>query len=166
MICERKPPRKQYSTPFGCALANAAHAAIRPFLISPETSATIRKLLRLVVTEGTGKKADVPGYRVGGKTGTGEKPGAGGYSKTVNVSTFAAVFPMDAPRYVVIAMLDSPKGSAASSGQTTAAYTAAPVVAKVIARTGPMLGIYPNNNVDVDLSDMMPLLWKAKGERE
>ena len=135
-------------------------------IVSPKTSDIMRKMLRLIVTEGTGKKANVPGFRIGGKTGTAEKPGVGGYSKTINVSTFAAVFPMDKPRYVVIAMLDSPKGSAASSGQTTAAYTAAPVVAKVIARTGPMLGIYPNNNVDVDLSDMMPLLWKAKGERE
>lgn len=135
-------------------------------IVSQRTSTIMRKMLRLIVTEGTGKKANVPGFRIGGKTGTAEKPGVGGYSKTVNVSTFAAVFPMDKPRYVVIAMLDSPKGSAASSGQTTAAYTAAPVVAKVIARTGPMLGIYPNNNVDVDLSDMMPLLWKAKGERE
>jgi cell division protein FtsI (penicillin-binding protein 3) len=135
-------------------------------IVSQHTSDIMRKLLRLIVTEGTGKKANVPGFRIGGKTGTAEKPGVGGYSKTINVSTFAAVFPMDRPRYVVIAMLDSPKGSAASSGQTTAAYTAAPVVAKVIARTGPMLGIYPDNDVDVDLSDMMPLLWKAKGERE
>lgn len=135
-------------------------------IVSVQTSDTMRKLLRLIVTEGTGKKANVPGFRIGGKTGTAEKPGVGGYSKTINVSTFAAVFPMDKPRYVVIAMLDSPKGSAASSGQTTAAYTAAPVVAKVIARTGPMLGIYPDNSVDVDLSDMMPLLWKAKGTQE
>ena len=135
-------------------------------VISPHTSMIMRKLLRLIVTDGTGKKANVPGFRIGGKTGTAEKPGVGGYSKTVNVSTFAAVFPMDKPRYVVIAMLDSPKGSAASSGQVTAAYTAAPVVAKVIARTGPMLGIYPDNNVEVDLADMMPLLWKPKGERE
>lgn len=135
-------------------------------IISPQTSAVMRKLLRLVVTDGTGKMANVPGFRVGGKTGTAEKPGIGGYSKTINVSTFAAVFPMDKPRYVVIAMLDSPKGSAASSGQTTAAFTAGPVVAKVIARAGPMLGVYPDNGIDVDLSEMMPLLWKPKGERE
>lgn len=135
-------------------------------VISPETSRIMRQLLRLVVTDGTGKKANVPGFRIGGKTGTAEKPGIGGYSKTVNVSTFAAVFPMDAPRYVVIAMLDSPKGSAASFGQTSAAWTAAPVVAKVIARTGPMLGIYPDTSKEVDQSDMMPLLWKPKGERE
>lgn len=134
-------------------------------IISPQTSAMMRKLLRLIVTDGTGRKADVPGFRIGGKTGTAEKPGVGGYSKTINVSTFAAVFPMDKPRYAVIAMLDSPKGSVASSGQTTAAFTAAPVVAKVIARTGPMLGIYPDNRADLDLSELLPLLWKPKGEQ-
>ncbi|HMT44940.1 MAG TPA: penicillin-binding protein 2, partial [Chakrabartia sp.] len=134
-------------------------------VITPETSATVRKLLRVIVTDGTGKIANVPGYRVGGKTGTAEKPGAGGYNKHVNVSTFVGVFPMDAPRYVVIAMLDSPKGSATSFGQTTAAYTAAPVVAKVIARTGPMLGVYPDQSVEAPIGDITPLLWKPKGER-
>jgi cell division protein FtsI (penicillin-binding protein 3) len=133
---------------------------------SEETSATMRKLMRLIVTDGTGKRANVEGFRIGGKTGTAEKPGAGGYSRTVNVSTFAAAFPMDRPRYVVIAMLDAPKGSPESFGQTTAAYTAAPVVAKVIARTGPMLGVIPDVNRDVDLSDVTPLLWKNSKEAQ
>ena len=140
------------------------HAAKGRRVISEHTSVIMRKLLRLVVTDGTGKIANIPGFRIGGKTGTAEKPGIGGYSKTVNVSTFAAAFPMDAPRYVVIAMLDAPRGSAESFGQTTAAYTAAPVVAKVIARTGPMLGVYPDTSREIDLSDMMPLLWKGKEE--
>ncbi len=133
-------------------------------VFSAQTSETMRKMLRLIVTDGTGKKADVPGFRVGGKTGTAEKPGVGGYSKTVNVSTFAAAFPMDAPRYVVIAMLDAPRGSAQSAGQTTAGWTAAPVVSKVIARTGPMLGVYPDTSREVAMSDIRSLLWKAKGE--
>ncbi|MBK6298364.1 MAG: penicillin-binding protein 2 [Sphingomonadales bacterium] len=140
------------------------HAPKGRRIISEHTSMIMRKLFRLVVTDGTGKNADVPGFRIGGKTGTAEKPGVGGYSKTKNVSTFAAAFPMDAPRFVVIAMLDSPKGSANSFGQTTAAYTAAPVVAKVIARTGPMLGVFPDASREVDLADMMPLLWKGKEE--
>jgi cell division protein FtsI (penicillin-binding protein 3) len=133
-------------------------------IISPHTSALMRQMLRLIVLEGTGKNAGATGYRVGGKTGTAEKPQQGGYNKHVNVSTFAGVFPMDKPRYVVIAMLDAPKGSAASHGQTTAAYTAAPVVSKVIARTGPMLGVFPDQSKEVALGDMMPLLWKAPGE--
>ena len=88
----------------------AGHKVQGQRIISEHTSLMMRKMLRLVVMEGTGKNAEAVGFRVGGKTGTAEKPGIGGYSKTVNVSTFAGVFPMDAPRYVVIAMLDAPKG--------------------------------------------------------
>jgi cell division protein FtsI (penicillin-binding protein 3) len=133
-------------------------------VLSEATSARMRQLLRLVVTQGTGRKGEAPGYRVGGKTGTAEVAGAGGYSKKANVSTFAAAFPMDAPRYVVIAMLDSPVGNAESFGLTTAAWTAAPVVSRVISRTGAMLGVTPDNNRDVDVSELLPLLWHAPGE--
>ena len=133
-------------------------------VLSEATSARMRQLLRLVVTQGTGRKGEAPGYRVGGKTGTAEVAGAGGYSKKANVSTFAAAFPMDAPRYVVIAMLDSPIGNAESFGLTTAAWTAAPVVSRVISRTGAMLGVTPDNNRDVDVSELLPLLWHAPGE--
>ncbi|MGV3478873.1 MAG: peptidoglycan D,D-transpeptidase FtsI family protein [Sphingobium sp.] len=133
-------------------------------VFTESTSARMRQLLRMVVMDGTGRKGDAVGFRVGGKTGTAEKPGVGGYSKRVNVSTFAAAFPMDRPRYVVIAMLDAPKGTAETFGLTTAAWTAAPVVSKVIARTGPMLGVIPDEKKDVDVSDLTPLIWKAKGE--
>ncbi len=142
------------------------HAAKGRRVISESTSARMNQLLRLIVLEGTGRKGEAPGFRVGGKTGTAEKPGAGGYSKSVNVSTFAAAFPMDAPRYVVIAMLDAPKGNAESFGLTTAAWTAAPVVSRVITRTGPLLGVNPSTTRDVDVSDLMPLLWKAGGEKK
>ncbi|MHA6722310.1 peptidoglycan D,D-transpeptidase FtsI family protein [Sphingomonas sp. RS2018] len=141
------------------------HAAAGRRVISEATSARMRQLLRLIVTDGTGKKAEAPGFRVGGKTGTAEKPGAGGYNKRVNVSTFAAAFPMDNPRYVVIAMLDSPKGNAESFGLTTAAWTAAPVVSRVIMRAGPLLGVRPDLHRDVDLSDITPLIWHAPGEK-
>ncbi len=142
---------------------DAANAPKGRRVFSEETSYKMRQMLRLIVIDGTGKKGGAEGYRVGGKTGTAEKPGIGGYSKTTNVSTFAAAFPMDAPRYVVIAMLDSPKGTAESFGLTTAAWTAAPVVSRVIARTGPMLGIYPELSKDIPLGDIAPLLWKPKG---
>ena len=134
-------------------------------VFSVQTSFKMRQMLRLIVLEGTGRKGGADGLRVGGKTGTAEKSGAGGYSKHINVSTFAAAFPMDAPRYVVIAMLDSPKGTAESFGLTTAAWTAAPVVSRVISRTGPMLGVFPDTAKDISLGDMTPLLWKAPGER-
>ncbi len=128
------------------------------------TSARMRQLMRMIVVDGTGKKADAEGYRVGGKTGSAEKPGVGGYSRNLVVATFAAAFPMDNPRYVVLAMLDEPKGTEASSFQRTAGYTAAPVVQKTVTRIGPLLGIIPDMKRDVDVSELMPLLWKAKGE--
>jgi cell division protein FtsI (penicillin-binding protein 3) len=129
------------------------------------TSARMRQLMRMIVVDGTGNKADALGYRVGGKTGSAEKPGVGGYNRTLVVSTFAAAFPMDNPRYVVLVMLDEPKGTEASSFQRTAGYTAAPVVQKTITRIGPLMGIIPDMKRDVDVSELMPLLWKAKGEQ-
>ncbi|GAA0727277.1 peptidoglycan D,D-transpeptidase FtsI family protein [Sphingomonas japonica] len=135
-------------------------------VFSESTSARMRQLLRLVVLEGTGRKGDAPGFRIGAKTGTAERPDGGGYNKRVNVSTFAAAFPMDAPRYVVVAMLDSPKGTAETFGFSTAAWNAAPVVSRLVMRTGPMLGVIPDMNRDIDVSELMPLLWKAPGERK
>jgi cell division protein FtsI (penicillin-binding protein 3) len=126
------------------------------------TSDRMRQLLRLIVTDGTGRSANVDGLRIGGKTGTAEKASEGGYAKHSIVATFAAAFPMDAPRYVVIGMLDEPKGSAISRGQRTAAWTVAPAVGRTIARIGPMLGVYPNANRDIDISELTPLIWKAK----
>jgi cell division protein FtsI (penicillin-binding protein 3) len=124
---------------------------------SEQTSYRIRQLLRLNVQQGTGRRASAPGLRVGGKTGTAEKvSSAGGYNRHVNVSTFAAAFPMDAPRYVVVVMMDAPRASEANSGVTTAAYTAAPVVARLIQRAGPLLGIIPDESRDIDTSDLMP----------
>lgn len=140
------------------------HAPEGKRIISQQTSNRMRQLLRLVVLQGTGKKGEAIGYRVGGKTGTAEVPGRGGYDKSRNVSTFAAAFPMDRPRYVVIAMMDSPQRVQANSFQTTAAYTAAPVVSRVIQRTGALLGVTPDLNRDVDVSDLLPLLWHAPGE--
>ena len=134
-------------------------------VFSEHTSDMMRSLLRLIVLEGTGKNANADGFRVGGKTGTAEKAGAGGYSRSKNVSTFAAAFPMDAPRYVVLAMLDAPQGSAESYGLTTAGWTAAPVVGRVVSRIGPMLGIYPDVRREPPLDEYRQLLWKPKGER-
>ncbi|CAM3106993.1 Peptidoglycan synthase FtsI [Sphingomonas antarctica] len=131
-------------------------------VFSQAASDRMRQLLRMVVQYGTGKFANADGLRVGGKTGTAERPTHGGYSKTLQVTTFAAAFPMDAPKYVVLTMLDSPKGSAESYGVRTAAYTSAPVAGKVIARIGPMLGIRPDNGRDIDTSDLLPLVAKAQ----
>jgi cell division protein FtsI (penicillin-binding protein 3) len=112
---------------------------------SEATSYRMRQLLRMIVLAGTGRNANVPGFRIGGKTGTAEKVASGGgYNRHVNVSTFAAAFPMDQPRYVVLVMMDAPRPSEANHFVTTAAYTSAPVVARVVARVGPLLGVIPD----------------------
>jgi cell division protein FtsI (penicillin-binding protein 3) len=128
------------------------------------TSARMRQLLRMIVTDGTGRKANVLGYQVGGKTGSAEKPGPGGYRKTSLVATFAAAFPMDRPRYVVIAMLDEPQGTIATSGQRTAAWNAVPLVGRIVPRIGPLLGVIPDVTRDIDISDLSPLVGKGEGE--
>jgi cell division protein FtsI (penicillin-binding protein 3) len=127
------------------------------------TSARMRQLLRMIVVDGTGKKAEAEGYRVGGKTGSAEKPSSGSYDRNLVVSTFAAAFPMDNPRYVIIAMVDEPKGTASSGFQRTAGWTAAPIVSKTVTRIGPLLGIIPDTKRDVDVSELTPLLWAPKG---
>ena len=133
--------------------------------ISEATSARMRQLLRLIVLRGTGRKADVPGFRIGGKTGTAEAATAGGYDKSRNVATFVAAFPIDAPRYVVLSMLDSPQGTKETGGWKTAAWNAAPVVGRVVARVGSLLGVVPDSGRDIDESDLLPLLWQEPGEK-
>ena len=125
------------------------------------TSARMRQMLRMIVTDGTGRKADAPGFRIGGKTGSAEKPGAGGYKRTSLVTTFASAFPMDNPRYVIVAMMDEPQGTAATSYQRTAAWNSAMVVGNVVPRIGPMLGVFPDDSRDIDLTDLRPLVGKG-----
>jgi len=126
------------------------------------TSSRMRQLLRMISLYGTGRSADAPGYRVGGKTGSAEKAGIGGYNKTKLVSSFAAAFPMDAPRYVVVVVVDEPKGTVASSFQRTAAFTSAPIVGRLVPRIGPMLGVQPDETRDVDISDLRYLVDKGE----
>jgi cell division protein FtsI (penicillin-binding protein 3) len=114
-----------------------------PRLVSIEVSREMRDLLRLVVTEGTGKKADVPGYPVMGKTGTAEKAINGGYAQHRLISSFLSAFPANDPRYVMLIMFDEPQGSKATYGYATAGWNAAPVTARVVKRVAPLLGIQP-----------------------
>jgi cell division protein FtsI (penicillin-binding protein 3) len=105
------------------------------------TSEQIRKLMRLTVENGTGRNADAAGYAVGGKTGTAEKPGAKGYAGQRLLSSFVGAFPINEPRYVVLALLDEPKGTKATQGYATGGWVAAPVVRRVVERMAPMLGM-------------------------
>ncbi|HLO74900.1 MAG TPA: penicillin-binding protein 2 [Magnetospirillum sp.] len=112
-------------------------------VIKQKTSDQVRQLMRLVVTEGTGKKAEVAGYEVGGKTGTAEKAVNGSYKKKAVLSSFVAAFPMDNPRYVVLASIDEPQGTKETYGFITAGWTAAPVAGRIIAQVAPLLGLMP-----------------------
>jgi cell division protein FtsI (penicillin-binding protein 3) len=131
-------------------------------VFSEDTSYKMRALLRLVVMKGTGRKADAPGYRVGGKTGTAQKLINGRYSQTINITSFAGVFPMDDPRYVIIAMLDEPKATKDTYGFTTAGWNVAPVVSGTISRIAPMLGVQPDMNREPDMSQVLPFVQNAK----
>ena len=113
-------------------------------VISERTSETMRKLMRLVVTEGSGKGADVPGYFVGGKTGTAQKTGPrGGYLEDKRIAAFVGAFPLNAPRYAIYVMVDEPRPNAKSHGYATAGWVAAPAAGNVIRRVAPILGMVP-----------------------
>ena len=111
-------------------------------VISEETSRTMRDLMRLVVTDGTGTKADVPGYDVGGKTGTAEKAENGSYAHHLLISSFCGIFPIHDPQYLVFMMLDEPHGNRESGGFSTGGAVAAPAVGHVIAKIAPLLGVH------------------------
>jgi cell division protein FtsI (penicillin-binding protein 3) len=112
-----------------------------PQLIKPETSAQMRELLRYDVTNGTGRNADVPGYNVGGKTGSAEKNENGHYVAHKLLTSFCAVFPIDSPRYLVFVMIDEPHGENASGVMALAGHTAAPLAGRVVSRIAPLLGV-------------------------
>lgn len=114
-------------------------------VVQPETSSRLNDLMRLNVTDptGTGRRADVPGYNVGGKTGTAEIPSRNGYREKAVISSFLAAFPMEAPKYLVMVSLFEPKASSETHGEIVAGLNAAPTVGRIIARIGPQLGLMP-----------------------
>ena len=116
-------------------------------VVSAETAAKLRWLMWLTVAEGTGGQAGVPGYLVGGKTGSADKAGAGGYHQGGILSSFIAAFPIHQPRYVVLVTLDEPKGDAATYGFAHGGWTAAPTVGRIIGRIGPLLGLPPEGAI-------------------
>ncbi|MDX2073883.1 MAG: penicillin-binding protein 2 [Alphaproteobacteria bacterium] len=119
-------------------------------VVKEETAQNVRRLMRLVVEHGTGGKADVPGYRVAGKTGTAEKNTAGRYNADAKIASFVSVFPADDPKYAVLVMVDEPKGNKSTYGYATGGWISAPVVGNVIARIGPLLGMKPRFDVPAD----------------
>jgi len=113
-------------------------------IISPETSANLRDMLRQVVVRGTASLGEVPGYQVGGKTGSADKPNPqGGYYDGRVISTFASIFPASKPKYVLVVTLDEPSVEMAGEVRRTAGWTAVPVAAQIIRRVAPLLGVRP-----------------------
>jgi cell division protein FtsI (penicillin-binding protein 3) len=112
-------------------------------VVKPETSAIMRYLMRLNVEKGTASKADVPGYYIGGKTGTADKVVNGRYTKSKVLTDFMAVLPADQPRYLLLIMLDEPHATPETHGFTTSGWNAVPTGGAVVARIAPLLGIAP-----------------------
>ncbi|MEM9736921.1 MAG: penicillin-binding protein 2, partial [Pseudomonadota bacterium] len=108
-------------------------------VFSPRTSAQVMRMLRTTVSRGTALRADIPGYEVGGKTGTAEKIIDGRYADDKTLATFAGVFPTSRPAYVLVVTLDEPTDP--ESGKREASRTAVPVAGEIIARAGPLLGV-------------------------
>jgi cell division protein FtsI (penicillin-binding protein 3) len=125
-------------------------------VLSPQTSDLMRKMLRLVVTHGSGKRANIDGYLVGGKTGTAEKVTAKGvYSKTANIASFVGAFPIHHPQYVILTIIDEAKPGPQNAGFTTGGMIAAPVAGRVIERIAPILNVAPVDEFDEQIRGQM-----------
>ena len=131
-------------------------------VVSAETSISMRRLMRLVVTRGTGRNADVPGYRVGGKTGTAEKVVGRRYRADALISSFVGAFPTDTPRYVVLVLIDEPKGNKSTFGYATGGWVAAPVVGRLVRRIAPLVGMTPGGE-EKEPAPGNPLFIPVKG---
>lgn len=117
-----------------------------PRVVSPATSAAAREMLHQVVERGTASFGRIPGYAIGGKTGTADKPRAagGGYYDDKVIATFASVFPTDKPEYILIVSLDEPVETSGTEPRRTAGWTAVPVSAEITRRIVPLLGLRPD----------------------
>ena len=109
-------------------------------IVKDQTRKSFLELTEEIVKKGTGKRARAKGYRIGGKTGTGEKIKNGVYSKKLNVSTFVGAFPINQPQYVIAIMLDEPKSQTSATG----GVVAAPAVKNVVEKIAPILKIQPS----------------------
>lgn len=108
-------------------------------VLSSKTAESMKSMMQSVVTDGTGKKAQVEGYTIGGKSGTSEPIASD--KKAGYTTSFAAISPIENTQVVVLVTLYNPTGNSHQGGQT-----AAPVVSKILSETLPYLGIEPNQN--------------------
>ena len=123
------------------AKVDSAHTPNSHRVISKDTSEMMAKFMRFVVTDGTGRNADVPGLGVMGKTGTADKPAVGGYDTQRLVTSFIAAFPVWDPKYVVMITFDEPQAIEGTHGYATAGWNAAPTAGRVMSRIAPMLDV-------------------------
>jgi cell division protein FtsI (penicillin-binding protein 3) len=122
-------------------------------VISRGTSKHMRALMRMVVEDGTGRNADLPGYLIGGKTGTADKAAGRGYNTRKLISSFVGVFPIDEPEYAVLAIIDEPKGTKKTYGYATGGWVAAPVVKNVVAQMAQIMGLTPADRMALEESE-------------
>ncbi|MFD9900994.1 peptidoglycan D,D-transpeptidase FtsI family protein [Mesorhizobium sp. UC22_110] len=121
--------------------------AVSEQVVKDKTSRDMRYIYKLNGEKGSGRSAAVPGYRVGGKTGTAEKVVNGRYSKDRNFNAFVAALPMDDPQFVILTIVDEPKREN-SERAATAGFSAGPMAANIIRRAAPMLGVMPRFEVE------------------
>ncbi len=125
-------------------------------IIAAETSRSLRRMMRSVVTHGTARQAEVPGYQILGKTGTAEKHIVGGYNKEALRTSFLGAFPARAPRYAMLVMLDEPQGHAETYGLNSAGWNAAPAAGEIVRRTASLLGVLPRAEVPAEQAAVKP----------
>ena len=129
-----------YHTPVFSAYDDALNRTV----ISENSSAVMRRILRRVITNGTASAAEVPGYFPIGKTATADKPAKGGYNRSTRLSSFIGAFPGHAPRYAVLVSLDEPQPAEGTFGFATAGWNAAPIFSSITSQIAPVLGVLPS----------------------
>ncbi|MFA7276470.1 MAG: penicillin-binding protein 2 [Pseudobdellovibrionaceae bacterium] len=133
-------------------------------VVSKETSLKMRQLLRLVVASGTARKADVPGYMIGGKTGTAQKNVHGRYVADKRIAAFVGIFPVNDPQYAVFVMVDEPKPNKDSYGYATAGWVAVPATGRIISGIGPLIGMVPDKESEDISEPLRQFVSTSKGE--
>jgi len=162
--------RRQPGDPSSDSLGTGSGDQIlRKLIFSDDTTRAVRSMMRLVVKhpDGTGNYAEARGYMVGGKTGTTEKiRPEGGYYKDRNIASFAATFPVHDPRYVLVVMVDEPKGQKHSYGYATGGWVAAPAARHIIENAAPLLGIHPVDEKAPEIRRKLLLDFKIGKEKK